>query len=104
MPKKVRVPVAETIQNGCLERATATRAVCIPISGRGRRQIWPAGAYWRYFLSLAGGRHAPAWSDTISARIIRCLSPSMRQRPESGRIAFKVINHLGDEVMKVFRV
>ena len=25
-------------------------------------------------------------------------------RPESGRIAFKVINHLGDEVMKVFRV
>ena len=26
------------------------------------------------------------------------------QRPESGRIAVKVINHLGDEVMKVFRV
>ena len=25
-------------------------------------------------------------------------------RPESGRIAIKVINHLGDEVMKVFRV
>ena len=25
-------------------------------------------------------------------------------RPESGRIAVKVINHLGDEVMKVFRV
>jgi len=27
-----------------------------------------------------------------------CLAPS------SGRIAVKVINHLGDEVMKVFRV
>ena len=26
------------------------------------------------------------------------------QKPESGRIAVKVINHLGDEVMKVFRV
>jgi adenine-specific DNA-methyltransferase len=25
-------------------------------------------------------------------------------RPESGRIAVKVINHLGDEVMKVFSV
>jgi adenine-specific DNA-methyltransferase len=25
-------------------------------------------------------------------------------RPRSGRIAVKVINHLGDEVMKVFRV
>ena len=25
-------------------------------------------------------------------------------RPSSGRIAVKVINHLGDEVMKVFRV
>jgi adenine-specific DNA-methyltransferase len=24
-------------------------------------------------------------------------------RPKSGRIAVKVINHLGDEVMKVFR-
>jgi adenine-specific DNA-methyltransferase len=26
------------------------------------------------------------------------------QRPESGRIAVKVINHLGDEVMKVFKI
>ena len=25
-------------------------------------------------------------------------------KPESGRIAVKVINHPGDEVMKVFRV
>jgi adenine-specific DNA-methyltransferase len=25
-------------------------------------------------------------------------------KPTSGRIAVKVINHLGDEVMKVFRV
>jgi hypothetical protein len=26
------------------------------------------------------------------------------EKPESGRIAVKVINHLGDEVMKVFKV
>ena len=26
------------------------------------------------------------------------------KKPESGRIAVKVINHLGDEVMKVFRI
>ena len=26
------------------------------------------------------------------------------ERPKSGRIAVKVINHLGDEVMKVFRM
>jgi adenine-specific DNA-methyltransferase len=26
------------------------------------------------------------------------------EKPASGRIAVKVINHLGDEVMKVFRV
>jgi len=25
-------------------------------------------------------------------------------KPKNGRIAVKVINHLGDEVMKVFRV
>ena len=29
---------------------------------------------------------------------------SRSRNPESGRIAVKVINHLGDEVMKVFRV
>ncbi len=26
------------------------------------------------------------------------------EKPKQGRIAVKVINHLGDEVMKVFRV
>jgi adenine-specific DNA-methyltransferase len=26
------------------------------------------------------------------------------ERPKSGRIAVKVINHLGDELMKVFKV
>ncbi len=39
-----------------------------------------------------------AWA-TLHSDISRSL-----QKPKSGRIAIKVINHLGDEVMKVFRV
>ena len=39
-----------------------------------------------------------AW-ETLKSDISRPFD-----RPESGRIAVKVINHLGDEVMKVFRV
>ena len=39
-----------------------------------------------------------AWA-TLNSDISRPFD-----RPESGRIAVKVINHLGDEVMKVFRV
>jgi hypothetical protein len=34
------------------------------------------------------------------------LDPQLvwRGKPKSGRIAVKVINHLGDEVMKVFKI
>ncbi len=39
-----------------------------------------------------------AW-DTLHSDVSRPF-----ERPKSGRIAVKVINHLGDEVMKVFRV
>ena len=39
-----------------------------------------------------------AWS-TLNSDVSRPF-----ERPQSGRIAVKVINHLGDEVMKVFRV
>ena len=39
-----------------------------------------------------------AW-ETLHSDISRSFD-----KPESGRIAVKVINHLGDEVMKVFRV
>jgi len=33
-----------------------------------------------------------------------CAARRLLQQEESGRIAVKVINHLGDEVMKVFRI
>ena len=42
--------------------------------------------------------HRDAW-ETLHSDTSRPFD-----RPASGRIAVKVINHLGDEVMKVFRV
>ena len=45
-----------------------------------------------------------------SASSLHASSPTPNQcclpfaKPRSGKIAVKVINHLGDEVMKVFRV
>jgi adenine-specific DNA-methyltransferase len=62
-----------------------------------------------YFL----GANDPykALKTTLKAEINRKAWKSLHsdtsrpfKKPESGRIAVKVINHLGDEVMKVFRV
>jgi len=39
--------------------------------------------------------------------VVRRLLPDLQkmfEKPKSGRIAVKVINHLGDEVMGVFKV
>ena len=41
---------------------------------------------------------------TLPVTRLSSTLPRPFDRPESGRIAVKVINHLGDEVMKVFRV
>jgi len=41
---------------------------------------------------------AEAWA-TLNSDLSRPFT-----KPKDGRIAVKVINHLGDEVMKVFRV
>ena len=42
--------------------------------------------------------NAEAW-ESMHSDVSRAFN-----KPEGGRIAVKVINHLGDEVMKVFRV
>lgn len=42
--------------------------------------------------------NADAW-ETLNSAVSRPFD-----KPKDGRIAVKVINHLGDEVMKVFRV
>jgi adenine-specific DNA-methyltransferase len=42
--------------------------------------------------------------DEEARAILRTDTSRPFEKPKSGRIAVKVINHLGDEVMKVFRV
>ena len=60
-------------------------------------------------------RHVDDWAGTYQARfqlprlilqLILDTASGIRHIdfPSEGRIAVKVINHLGDEVMKVFRV
>ncbi len=58
-----------------------------------------AGAPYKALrVSLKAEINEDAWA-TLHSDISRPFD-----RPKSGRIAVKVINHLGDEVMKVFRV
>lgn len=69
----------------------------------------PVGATTRTFL----GHNDPykALNTALTAEINDEVGESLNintsrpyNKPESGRIAVKVINHLGNEVMKVFRV
>ena len=65
------------------------------------RQAYFLGAndpYKSLKTTLKAEINQEAW-ETLHSDISRPF-----ERPESGRIAVKVINHLGDEVMKVFRV
>ena len=64
------------------------------------RQAYFLGAsdpYKTLKTTLKAEINAEAWS-TLRSDVSRPFD-----RPSSGRIAVKVINHLGDEVMKVFR-
>ena len=58
---------------------------------------------------------APAWgrvglsdlqlkAQRLVAKTLNSDTSRPFEKPKSGRIAVKVINHLGDEVMKVFKV
>jgi len=65
------------------------------------RQAYFLGAndpYKTLKTTLKAEIDAEAWA-TLNSDISRPFN-----KPESGRIAIKVINHLGDEVMKVYRV
>jgi len=65
------------------------------------RQAYFLGAndpYSALKTTLKAEINAEAWA-TLNSDISRAF-----EKPKSGRIAVKVINHLGDEVMKVFRV
>ena len=65
----------------------------------------------RHAYFLGASDPYKALKTTLKAEIDREVWSSLNSdvsrpftRPQSGRIAVKVINHLGDEVMKVFRV
>ena len=65
------------------------------------RQAYFLGAndpYSALKTTLKAEINADAWA-TLNSDTSRPFD-----KPKSGRIAVKVINHLGDEVMKVFRV
>jgi adenine-specific DNA-methyltransferase len=65
------------------------------------RQAYFLGAadpYKSLKTTLKAEINEDAW-DSLYSDISRSFD-----KPQSGRIAVKVINHLGDEVMKVFRV
>jgi hypothetical protein len=65
----------------------------------GRLQIGtPAGFSSEHPAGLNRNPHPEAWA-TLHSDTSRPFD-----KPTKGRIAVKVINHLGDEVMKVFRV
>lgn len=64
---------------------------CFPIGG-----LW--GPYSALKTTLRAEIDPEAWA-TLNSDTSRPFD-----KPKSGRVAVKVINHLGDEVMKVFRV
>ena len=72
----------------------------------------PGGRDAEELLDVAAGEEGPkALKTTLKAEIDPDAWATLHSdisrpfdRPESGRIAVKVINHLGDEVMKVFRL
>jgi adenine-specific DNA-methyltransferase len=65
----------------------------------------------RHAYFLGAGDPYKSLKTTLKAEIEESLWASLNSdtsrpfpKPESGRIAVKVINHLGDEVMKVYKV
>jgi adenine-specific DNA-methyltransferase len=60
--------------------------------------LWSGDPYGALKTSLRAEINEDAWAA------LRSDSSRPFDKPASGRIAVKVINHLGDEVMKVFRV
>jgi adenine-specific DNA-methyltransferase len=46
----------------------------------------------------------PNTGSLMSTDTLHSDTSRLFDKPESGRIAVKVINHLGDEVMKVYRI
>ena len=77
--------------------------------------VWLDRAFWLIWLGfpvliwllVSEIRSAPEQLAEINPEAWATLNSDTSRafdKPKSGRIAVKVINHLGDEVMKVFKV
>ena len=66
--------------------------------GKRKTVLAKNSAYGALKTTLKAEINAEAW-ESLNSDTSRPFP-----KPKSGRIAVKVINHLGDEVMKVFRV
>lgn len=72
---------------------------------------WELDAQGQPTQRVIDSRRRAALKTTLRAEIneeawatLHCDTSRPFDKPTSGRIAVKVINHLGDEVMRVFRV
>ena len=77
---------------------TARPAACLSVSGSRDYFLGASDPYNALKTTLKAEINEEAWT-TLHSDTSRPF-----EKPKGGRIAVKVINHLGDEVMKVFRV
>ncbi len=93
--------------NGALRSLSARRSACWFIDTDYNEESF----FVRHAYFLGANDPYKALKTTLKAEINAEAWASLNSdtsrpfaRPANGRIAVKVINHLGDEVMKVFRV
>ena len=93
--------------NGALRSLSARRSACWFIDTDYNEESF----FVRHAYFLGANDPYKALKTTLKAEINAEAWASLNSdtsrpfaRPATGRIAVKVINHLGDEVMKVFRV
>ena len=93
--------------NGALRSLSARRSACWFIDTDYNEESF----FVRHAYFLGASDPYKALKTTLKAEINAEAWASLHSdtsrpfaRPANGRIAVKVINHLGDEVMKVFRV
>ena len=93
--------------NGALRSLSARRSACWFIDTDYNEESF----FVRHAYFLGANDPYKALKTTLKAEINAEAWASLHSdtsrpfaRPANGRIAVKVINHLGDEVMKVFRV